>query len=46
MGMGINVIAAAGPVYVVEVSHPAYRGVVTAFYNVFWYLCSSASIEC
>ncbi|KAE8446139.1 hypothetical protein EG329_012510 [Mollisiaceae sp. DMI_Dod_QoI] len=36
MGMGINLIAAAGPVYVVEISHPAYRGVVTAFYNVFW----------
>jgi len=36
MGMGINIIAAAGPVYVVEISHPAYRGVVTALYNVFW----------
>lgn len=36
MGMGVNLIAAAGPVYVVEISHPAYRGVVTGFYNVFW----------
>ncbi|KUJ19850.1 MFS sugar transporter-like protein [Mollisia scopiformis] len=36
MGMGINLISAAGPVYVVEVSHPAYRGIVTALYNVFW----------
>jgi MFS family permease len=37
MGAGIAIIASAGPVYVVEVSHPAYRGIVTGFYNVFWY---------
>jgi MFS family permease len=36
MGMGINIIAASGPCYVVEISHPAYRGVVTALYNIFW----------
>ncbi|KAH8816714.1 MFS sugar transporter-like protein [Xylogone sp. PMI_703] len=36
MGMGVNIISAAGPCYVVEISHPAYRGVVTALYNVFW----------
>lgn len=36
MGMGVSVIASAGPCYVIEVSHPAYRGVVTGFYNVFW----------
>lgn len=36
MGMGITLIASAGPCYVIEVSHPAYRGVVTGLYNVFW----------
>ncbi|RFU31831.1 hypothetical protein B7463_g4510, partial [Scytalidium lignicola] len=36
MGMGVNIISAAGPCYVVEISHPAYRGVVTALYNIFW----------
>lgn len=36
MGMGISIIASAGPCYVIEVSHPAYRGVITGFYNVFW----------
>ncbi|KAH8654417.1 general substrate transporter [Tricladium varicosporioides] len=36
MGMGVSLIASAGPCYVVEVSHPAYRGIVTGFYNVFW----------
>lgn len=36
MGMGISIIASAGPCYVVEISHPAYRGIMTAFYNVFW----------
>jgi MFS family permease len=36
MGMGVSLVASAGPCYVVEISHPAYRGVVTALYNVFW----------
>ena len=36
MGMGVSLVASAGPCYVVEVSHPAYRGTVTALYNVFW----------
>lgn len=36
MGMGITLISSAGPCYVIEVSHPAYRGVVVALYNVFW----------
>jgi len=36
MGMGVSIIASAGPCYVVEISHPAYRGIVTAAYNVFW----------
>jgi len=36
MGMGVSLVSSAGPCYVVEVSHPAYRGTVTALYNVFW----------
>lgn len=36
LGYGVAVAAAAGPVYVVEMSHPAYRGVVTGLYNVMW----------
>jgi MFS family permease len=36
MGAGVNMIASAGPCYVIEVSHPAYRGVVVGLYNVFW----------
>jgi MFS family permease len=36
MGMGVNIISASGPTYCVEISHPAYRGTVTAIYNVFW----------
>ena len=36
LGFGVSIAASAGPVYVVEVSHPAYRGVVTALYNCFW----------
>jgi sugar porter (SP) family MFS transporter len=36
MGMGVSIIASAGPTYVVEICHPAYRGILTGFYNVFW----------
>lgn len=36
LGFGVSIAAAAGPVYVVEMSHPAYRGVVTGLYNVMW----------
>ena len=37
LGFGVSIAAAAGPIYVVEVCHPAYRGVVTGLYNTFWY---------
>ena len=36
LGFGVNIASAAGPMYVVEVSHPAYRGIVTAIFNCFW----------
>jgi MFS family permease len=36
LGFGVNVVASAGPVYVIEVSHPVHRGIVTALYNTFW----------
>jgi MFS family permease len=36
LGFGVNLASAAGPMYVVEVSHPAYRGIVTAVFNCFW----------
>lgn len=37
LGFGYSVAAAAGPMYVVEVTHPAHRGVVTALYNTFYF---------
>jgi MFS family permease len=37
LGFGVTIAASAGPMYVVEVSHPAHRGVVTALYNTFWF---------
>jgi len=36
LGLGVGVIGAAGPCYVVEISHPAHRGIITGLYNVFW----------
>ncbi|KFA76953.1 hypothetical protein S40288_05192 [Stachybotrys chartarum IBT 40288] len=36
LGFGVSIAAAAGPTYVVEISHPAHRGFVTGLYNVMW----------
>ena len=36
LGFGVSIAASAGPIYVVEICHPAHRGVVTALYNTFW----------
>ncbi|TPX16319.1 uncharacterized protein E0L32_003968 [Thyridium curvatum] len=37
LGFGVSIAAAAGPMYVVEINHPAYRGVVGAMYNTLWF---------
>ncbi|KAI9162823.1 lactose permease [Paramyrothecium foliicola] len=36
LGFGVQIAAAAGPIYVVEVAHPAHRGVLGGLYNVMW----------
>lgn len=38
LGFGVSFAASAGPMYVVEISHPAYRGISTALYNTFWFV--------
>jgi MFS family permease len=40
LGFGVSIASAAGPIYVVETSHPAFRGVVTAYCNTFWFVGS------
>ena len=37
LGFGVSIASAAGPIYVVETIHPAYRGIVTAYCNTFWF---------
>ncbi|TPX12708.1 uncharacterized protein E0L32_000885 [Thyridium curvatum] len=37
LGFGVFLTAAAAPTYVVEMSHPAYRGVMTGTYNCMYY---------
>ena len=44
LGFGVSLAASAGPMYVVEVSHPAHRGIVTALYNTFWSVTQSGTI--
>ncbi|KAH6695487.1 lactose permease [Plectosphaerella plurivora] len=47
LGFGVSIAASAGPMYVIEINHPAYRGVVGAMYNTLWFsgaiLASGAS---
>nr|KMM72302.1 lactose permease [Coccidioides posadasii RMSCC 3488] len=43
LGFGVAITSSAGPMYVTEVSHPAYRGVMTGFSNTFWFIGSILS---
>lgn len=43
LGFGVSIASSAGPIYVVETSHPAYRSVVTAYCNTFWFTGSILS---
>ncbi|MCJ1259050.1 hypothetical protein MMC24_006885 [Lignoscripta atroalba] len=38
LGFGVAITASAGPAYVSEMAHPAYRGTMTAVYNTFWFM--------
>ena len=37
LGFGVAIVSAAGPIYVVETAHPAWRGICTAYCNTFWF---------
>lgn len=37
LGFGVSIVSAAGPIYVVETAHPAWRGILTAYCNTFWF---------
>lgn len=37
LGFGVSIVSAAGPIYVVETAHPAWRGLLTAYCNTFWF---------
>lgn len=36
LGFGVSIAAAAGPIWVIETSHPKYRGIVTGLCNTTW----------
>lgn len=38
LGFGVATCATAGPSYVAEMAHPAWRGTLTGLYNTFWFL--------
>lgn len=37
LGFGVATSATAGPAYVSEMAHPAFRGTMTGLYNVLWF---------
>lgn len=43
LGFGVSIAASAGPMYVIEINHPAFRGTVGAMYNTLWYVYFSLS---
>ncbi|KAL1893482.1 hypothetical protein Sste5346_006310 [Sporothrix stenoceras] len=40
LGFGVSFCNVSGPVYVGELAHPNYRGVLCGLYNCFWYIGS------
>lgn len=42
LGFGVSIVTSAGPIYVVETAHPAWRGIITAYCNT----VSSSDIMC
>lgn len=38
LGFGVATCATAGPSYVAEMAHPAWRGTLTGLYNTFWFV--------
>ncbi|KAK4904362.1 hypothetical protein LTR49_026176 [Elasticomyces elasticus] len=40
LGFGVSICSSAGPIYVVETAHPAWRGIITAYCNTFWFVGS------
>ena len=43
LGFGVSIASSAGPIYVVETSHPYFRGIATAYCNTFWFVGSILS---
>jgi len=37
LGFGVAIASGAGPIYVVEMTHPVFRSVVTGYCNTFWF---------
>lgn len=38
LGFGAALASAAGPAYIVELVHPAYRGTMAGMYKIFWWM--------
>lgn len=45
LGFGAAIAQSNGPVYIVELAHPAFRGMQAGMYNNFWWIGNSESIN-
>lgn len=43
LGFGVSIVSSAGPIYVVETAHPAWRSIITGYCNTFWFVGSALS---
>ena len=43
LGFGAQLAACGGAIYILELCHPAYRGVVTGLFQTFWYVRPNAT---
>lgn len=46
LGFGVATCATAGPSYVAEMAHPAWRGTLTGLYNTFWFVGGVSRVLC
>lgn len=46
LGFGASIASAAGPAYIVELAHPAFRGTMAGMYNNFWWLGNIIAAWC
>jgi len=43
LGFGVSITSSSGPIYAVEASQPAFRSIIVAYCDCFWFVGSILS---